>query len=462
MVQRVNLRKKFKTLSIISILLLLTTTLASATLIQPSQALPGGRWVITVTNTGGYGDINDDGFNETLPGALYAIDTLTDTVYGPFLTGQLGDANGGLFDISVTPDGNTAVISNFGNSTVFFVDVTNPTIPYLLGAVNCSFFTEDTAITPDGKYALVTDGGLSHWIASIDIATRTLIENVTAAAGAQAVAIAPDGTIVTIDYFGIKIQTLKIDAAGHISNGSVYDIPYSVMNGVNVTERSVNVGIAPDGETVLVMPVASNATLVYRISSYATLTYVGKVTGLPAFWYVDDPNNNDTAYWRGSRQSVAFSDDGKKAYVINNGIADIDAEEWYNNTISVLNINGPGSVSLSKAYAATLHQNSSSQLFGVDVLAVAQNKLYVGNPTISGGTSYLNVVNLDNFNVKTIQIGPMDEAIVAGVATLPRSDDRVGGELLALNILQVLSPFILAGILGIGTVATVLKYKKRY
>jgi len=435
--------------------------LASAALIQPTQALTGGRWVLTVTNSGGLADIDNDGYNDTLPGALYTIDSVTDAVYGPFLAGQLGDAGGGLFDISVTPDGNTAIISNFGNKTVFFVDVTNPTIPYLLGAVNCSFFTEDTAITSDGKYALVTDGSFSNWIASIDIATRTLIENVTGAAGAQAVAVAPDGTIVTVDSFDSKIQTLKIDASGHISNGSVYDIPYSVMAGYNVTESPVNVGIAPDGVTVLIIPYHSNATVVYRISSYATLTYVGKVEGLPAFWHVEDPNNPYSAYWRGSRQSVAFSDDGKKAYVIGNGIIDYDAEEWYNNTISVLNINGPGSVSLSNAYAATLAQNSSSQLFGVDVLAVAFNKLYVGNPTISGGTSYLNVVSLDNFSVKTIQIGPMAEAIVVGVATIPWSEDRVGGELLALNILQVLSPFILAGALGIGTVATVLKYRKR-
>ncbi len=448
----INPKNLTKRASILCLLSVLAVSLVLVTLPQTVQADRGnidGRWVITATNVGGYDGI------ETLPGALYTVDSETDTLYGPFLEGQLGDAGGGLFDISVTPDGRTAIVSNFGNCTVYFVDVSDPTDLHLLGAVNCSFFTEDTAITSDGKYALVVDGGFSTVIASIDIATRTLIENVTVAAGAQAVSIAPDGTIVTVDYFASKVQTLRIDSAGHITNGTVYDIPLSVMAGVNVTDRPVNVGIAPDGKTVLVMPTLSNDTLVYQLTAPGTLAYVGKVEGLPAFWHSTMEN------WQGSRQSVAFNNIGTKAYVLSNGIADAEAEEWYNNTISVLNINGPGSVSLSAAYAATISQNSSSQLFGVDVVTVANNKLYIGNPTISGGVTYLNVVNLDDFSVSIIPVGQSEEAVISSVATIPYNAFAVGGESVPVNILQVLSPYILVAILGVAAIATLFVYKRK-
>jgi DNA-binding beta-propeller fold protein YncE len=446
-----NLKSSTKNARIFLIVSLITLSLILTAVPQTVQAEPegdfSGRWVITVTNTGGY-----DENHTLLGGALYTVDAETDTLYGPFLAGQLGAAGGGLFDIAVTPDGNTAVVSNFGNRTVYFVDVSDPTNLQLLGHVNITIFAEDIAITPDGKFALVADGGFSSYISSINIATRTLIEeaNLTdTGVFANAVTVAPDGTVICADYFQGMLQTFTVDGFGHLTTRFTYNISRFTTDNFNFTDRPVNVAVAPDGQTVLLMTTTSPYVTVYQITSPGTLTYIGRVPGLPAIW--DDTENNEQ--WWGSRQSVAFSSDGRKAFVIDNGVYDPVQEFYLNNTISVLDITAPGSVSLSAPSAAILRYNSSSQLFGVDVLDIALNKLYVGNPTLSNGVPYLHVVNLNDFSVSTIPVGKNETEVVVGVATIPYIPHAVGGFMLQINIAQSPAPFVgLAAVLIIVVV----------
>jgi len=61
------------------------------------------------------------------------LSTTPATVYGPFLEGQLGNTNGLTLDVAVTPDGQTALISNFGDSSVYRVNISNPTNPVVTG-----------------------------------------------------------------------------------------------------------------------------------------------------------------------------------------------------------------------------------------------------------------------------------------------------------------------------------------
>ena len=100
---------------------------------------------------------------------------------GPWLAGQLGSYGGGLFDVVITPDGKTAIVSNFGDSKIFFIDISGGfnAAPVLLTpkGVRIGFFAEDMAITPDGKYVLVTDGGFSARVAVVDIAGRYLLKS---------------------------------------------------------------------------------------------------------------------------------------------------------------------------------------------------------------------------------------------------------------------------------------------
>jgi hypothetical protein len=303
-------------------------------------------------------------------------------------------------------------------------------------------------------------------LASINIATGTLVEvQDLGGNSAQAVAIAPDGTVIVVDYFGMKVHTLTIDSSGDLTLAQSYDLPIVIEHGEQIYLRPVNVAVAPDGQTVLVLSTVSDHVPVYRITGPGTLEYMGLVEGLPAVW------NEKGLSWSGSQQSVAFNCQGTKAYVLTNGrgCADEQCTIERPSQISVLDISGPGNVSLSIASAAGIPGLGSSQLFGVDVLAVAGSnfdKLYVSNPTISGAKSYIRVVDLNNYSVSILPVGQFADSIPVGVAACPlcppvRPPVPVGGVLVPVSRVELLAPWLgLATALVLSTAAVLLRIHK--
>ena len=421
--------------------------------VSPARAGPGdGPWVIT-TIAGGD--------PPAVPGAIYAVDTASNTLYGPFLQGQLGTVGGGRFDVAITPDCSTALVSNFGDSMVFFVDVSVPTNPHLLGSVTLPFFAEDIAITPNGMFAVVSNGGFSPRLASIHIPTRKLVETEDLGNNyANAVAIAPNGTVIVADYFSAALHTLTIDGAGNLTPVASYPFPVITIEGTDFQDMPVNVAVACDGQTVLVMAVSVNWVSVFRITGPGTLAYTGRVFGLPPVW--DDVNK----MFHGSQQSVAFGNDGRQAYVLTNGRTTLgDDPVELPNQISVLDILSPGQVSLHASGAATLSYYSGSQLFGVDVVAVAGAQLYVGNPTLSGGVTYLSVVDLTDYSVTDLPVGELEEEIPVGVAACPDPCPAlvpIGGIAVPVNKSELLAPWAgLAALASLTTLTIALVRRRR-
>jgi hypothetical protein len=328
-------------------------------------------WVITV-------NISD--------ATMHVINASKDIVYGPFLEGELGNPNEGLLDIAVTPDGKTALVSNFGGSAVYFVDISNPISPSFVVSVTTPMFAEDIAITPDGRYALVSDGGLSSLIASIDILSPSLVY--TANLGmrdAQAVEVAANGTVIAANYLGGTVETLLISATGELTHTNTYT---NLIDGES--PWPINVGLAPDGETVIVTYAFTDAVGIYRVIGPGVLTFTGIVTGLP-----------------GNQQSVAFSLDGRQAFVVSEAPTPTDK-------LSVLDITAPGQVTLSTAGAADLFADVSGSFFGVDTIAVAAGKAYVGFMSTSNVTrTHLSVVDLTSFDVYTLPVGAYPHGVTA-------------------------------------------------
>jgi len=174
--------------------------------------LPKGYWIVTA-------NISDANLN--------IVHTTDDTVYGPFLEGQFGtgehDTGGGLLDITILPDGSTALVSNFGGSGFHFVDISNPISPSWIVSVTVPMFADDIDLTQDRRFALVTDGGLSSMVAVIDTAAMTTVYTLNLGTkDSQAVEIAPDGTTVLADYIGGEIHTLLVDDTGEITITNSY------------------------------------------------------------------------------------------------------------------------------------------------------------------------------------------------------------------------------------------------
>lgn len=313
------------------------------------------------------------------------------TVYGPFVTNQLGTEGGGVFDVAVTPNGKTALISNFGDSKIYRLDISTPTNPVVTGCITNSFFSEDIAIAPNGQFAIVTDGGFSTVMAIIDLTSfnTALVYSITSGA-AQAVSIAPDNqTVVLADYFDGEIVCGALGPTGLVSETVL-------STGDNLP---VNVAIAPDGKTILVANANTNVINVFQILS-------------PGIVVTGETPVVEGLVWGLGAQSIAFSPAGDRAYVLQNGNG--------TNMLSWLQINGPGNVTLGGAGVTTLLPQSSSQLFGVDTLAVTPDGAWIlaSNPTLSNGTNLLSVVNSSTFALSALNTL---QQLPTGMAFVPSS-----------------------------------------
>ena len=206
----------------------------------PMTADIGTTGMVVYSNTNGVALINPR--NHTIsPILLNEFDSTIDPETDYPIGGQLGSEGGGRFDVAMTSDGSQALISNFGDSKVFFVDLSSGT-PVVSGMAKIDFFAEDIAIDPTNEWALVTDGGfapahrrppyphphlgpgrsgsaitpkpISYTLPDPVIEIRRIPIIPSTAATPTAVDIAPDGrTVIVADYFNGAIHVLLFDPA---------------------------------------------------------------------------------------------------------------------------------------------------------------------------------------------------------------------------------------------------------
>ena len=409
---------------------------------------------------GGLVAIND------LYSSIKTVNPRTLTVSPRLLDGQMeglpteetpSPKGGGLFDAVITPDGKTAVVSNFGMQIVYFLDISNPDSPTVLGSVPItydtgkvdeggkpivySFYAEDIALTPDGRYLLVTDGGFTPYMALINVRTRTLKtiwkleapgvdeegEPTVIDYNACSCSVAGDGrTVLLTDYFEGKIHVFLMNPdAGTLEYRQSFDtystlkepVDVRLVNAatakgreslygkkpVEVGIRPVNLAISPDGRTAVAVGTAmdpgssiedytsSCSPWVYRVNAPGRVVFKGKVD-LPKVA-------------RGA-QSGAFSRDGSKFYLGVNEYRDPSAlydEEGKkiikivpNYVIYVFRVTPEGNLVDTGARVELATARGTSQLFGVETMEVdPENRyLFVSNPTVSGGARMVSVVDL--------------------------------------------------------------------
>ncbi len=296
------------------------------------------------------------------------IDPESQTVSSPKLAGLLGSYGGGLFDVVITPDKKTIVVSNFGDSKIFFISIDNifgePTV---VKALRIGFFAEDMAITPDGKYLLVTDGGFSARVAVIDMSCYNLLKsNNLGTRYANAVDISPDGkTVLLADYFQGRAYSYALQ-----NDGSLVYINTAWV----LPCRPVNVTISPDGKTAIMASAGNSACVALAIDDTG-LIYGTEIVPMP---------------FRNG-QSCVFNKTGDKAYYLSNS---------QNNGTKVIEllITGPGQVTAGNTISC-YPAKGTSQLFGVDTIALdpSGNYLYVANPTLSGGLQGIDILDLTTY-----------------------------------------------------------------
>lgn len=406
----------------------------------PMTYEPGTSGLVVYGNTNGVAMINPR--THTISPILlsefdYTIDPKTQLPIG----GQLGSEGGGRYDLAMTSDGRDALIGNFGNSKVFFIDLRSGT-PVVSGMAKLDFFAEDIAIDPTDTWALVTDGGFGVRIAVLHIPTRTWVpagmsgddppvpqsyslpveviddEDDPFYPGYNrsgcAVAIAADGrTVIVADYFSGALHVLLFDpASGALSFQQTERLWKYGTDGTAlfpVLYRPVNVAIAPDGQTVMV---ANAERSTYPGDKDPDAVFEG--CSIPVFT-IDRPGHIVRhpdlimPFEINCGQSLVYSADGRRAYLHtiyydeqpDPVTADI---YWQYSEVQSLAISGPGQVSRTGSVRLPTVRGTTG-FFGVDTMAVTPdgNFLYVTNPTLTGATPVIDVIDLRSFTyVKSI------------------------------------------------------------
>ncbi len=330
--------------------------------------------------------------------SIQFIDPETNNYYDDtpnYLGGELGSYGGGLFDVVITPNGKTAIVSNFGDSRVFFIDISGgiDTPPTLLASVRTGMFAEDMVITPDGQYVLVADGGFSPYVSVILTDPQLIRRNYLGINRyAQAVDITPDGkTVLVADYSGRKVHAFTLNYA----DGSL-----THKKTVRITPFTpVNIAISPDGRTVIAVVAGS---------PFCVILYYNSATGDLQYGYsVPLPS------WNG--QSCVFSKNGKKVYYLSNS-------QTKGTRVHILDVVGT-KVTPTSTSIKIWPRRGTSQLFGVDTIALDQKEefLYVTNPTLSGGIADVAVVDL----ITNTQVGYIPaKGIPTGIAFTPIVDEE--------------------------------------
>jgi len=301
--------------------------------------------------------------------SIQFIDPNTNTATMNYLGGELGSYGGGLFDVVITGDGKTAIVSNFGDSRIFFIDISGgfDVPPTILGSKRIGFFAEDMVITPGDEYVLVSDGGFSSRIAAVNLDTWVVTNNYLGNRYAQAVSITPDGTtVLAADYSGRAVHAFTLNYA----DGSLTHIKT-----VRIAPFTpVNVAISPDSRTVITSIAGYSGSAILYFDDAGELVYKGVIAM---------PSKNG--------QSCVFNKDGTKAYYLSNS-------QTKGTLVHILNVTGVGQVSPSGTSIKIWPKLGTSQLFGVDTIALdpEERYLYVANPTLSGGLASVAVVDLES------------------------------------------------------------------
>lgn len=318
----------------------------------------------------------------------YDMSTAPPTMHGPFLAGQLGGLNIG--SMAVAPGGRYAVIPGGNNTEVYRVGLTNPAAPTLDACVDVTFLPMAVAISPDGTYALVT-GLETNQLAVIDLSSftlKTVLSLQTPNAGLTCVSIAPDNTTWV---------------AGDVNNRVIYGT-YSLAGGFSAEQVlpasgfPMQVGISPDGQTVIVATIYVYTVDIYQITAPGTLVSKGTVAT------------------PGGTMSVAYTADGSKAYLYSRSLP------LNGNVVSWLSVAGPGSVSMGGSgvakpfpYSGTVWVGLYSMALSTDGSTLAIMQEYE-NPVTD---TRIGLVNTSGFAVSYVDPGTSDPTGVATFLAAP-------------------------------------------
>jgi DNA-binding beta-propeller fold protein YncE len=277
-----------------------------------------------------------------------------------------------VIDVAVSPDGTTAAVSSFSAARVTFVDLTSQP-PAIVGAVSVPLAAEAVAFTPDGKFVVVTDGGGSTSVVSINVATKTIASTLSLPVAAEGVGITVNNQVLIVAFDQNQIRILNISSAGILSDAG------AVSPGVN----PINVAASPNGQIALTANFGSANLGILRLSGGSFISAGSVLNGF------SEP------------QSVSFLANGTAAFTLSCA-----------GQIARANIDAAGVITDSGVRLST---GFVPCYFGVHQIVALPNSLQVAVHTDTGVT----IIDATTNTVSSSVALPGNDSSAGGIAVVP-------------------------------------------
>jgi len=142
-------------------------------------------------------------------------------------------------DCSISHDGAFGFVTDF-RGQIWVIDLTTspPALAAGINPIPISNYGEDTELSLDGRFLVVTDGSNVQPVSVVDLETRTEVATFALGTDANAVDVCEDGSVLVTSNAG-SVRRLRLDASGQLTDTG---------DSLSLT-NAVNVYCAPGGAT---------------------------------------------------------------------------------------------------------------------------------------------------------------------------------------------------------------------
>jgi len=150
-----------------------------------------------------------------LSNRVIVFDSATNTVLGSVAI----PPGGTIGDCSINHDETRGFVTDF-RGKIWVIDLTTSP-PRLASGINPILISnpgEDTEISPDGRYLVVTDGPTTTPISVVNLATRTQVATLATGLDSTSVDVCEDGSVLVTSYLFDSVRRLHLDASGYLTD----------------------------------------------------------------------------------------------------------------------------------------------------------------------------------------------------------------------------------------------------
>ena len=148
-------------------------------------------------------------------GSVTVFDADADTVLGTVILP--GTAGASMGDCSITVDQTLGFVTDF-LSRVWVIDIPALSLAGGTNPIPIVNFGEDTSITPDQKFVLVSDGSATQPISVIDIAARAQVSTFNPGTDNNSVEVSSDGSVLATSFNTSRLRRFTVDGSGTLTD----------------------------------------------------------------------------------------------------------------------------------------------------------------------------------------------------------------------------------------------------